>query len=61
MVDGTAYQDKEFAARLEDYHAAAVGAHRGHSRMPIALPPGRSTVDGPAEGTAAEGTAAATA
>ena len=43
----------EFAARLEDYHAAAVGAHHGHSRMPIALPPGRSTVDGPAEGTAA--------
>ena len=52
-VDGTAYRDIEFAARLEDYHAAAVGAHRGHSRMPIALPPGRSTVDGPAEGTAA--------
>ena len=39
--------------RLEDYHAAAAGAHRGHSRMPIALPPGRSTVDGPVEGTAA--------
>jgi len=53
MVDGTAYRDKEFAARLEDYHAAAVGAHHGHSRMPIALPPGRSTVDGPVEGTAA--------
>jgi cell division protease FtsH len=52
-VDGTAYRDKEFAARLEDYHTAAVGAHHGHSRMPIALPPGRSTVDGPAEGTAA--------
>jgi cell division protease FtsH len=52
-VDGSAYRDAEFAARLEDYHAAAVGAHRGHSRMPIALPPGRSTVDGPAEGTAA--------
>jgi cell division protease FtsH len=52
-VDGTAYRDPEFAARLEDYHVAAVGAHRGHSRMPIALPPGRSTVDGSAEGTAA--------
>jgi cell division protease FtsH len=52
-VDGTAYRDPEFATRLEDYHTAAVGAHRGHSRMPIALPPGRSTVDGPAEGTAA--------
>ena len=52
-VDGSAYRDAEFAARLEDYHAAAVGAHRGHSRMPIALPPGRSTVDGSAEGTAA--------
>ncbi|HEY7102668.1 MAG TPA: AAA family ATPase [Mycobacteriales bacterium] len=52
-VDGSAYRDPEFAARLEDYHTAAVGAHRGHSRMPIALPPGRSTVDGPAEGTAA--------
>jgi cell division protease FtsH len=56
-VDGTAYRDAEFAGRLEDYHTAAVGAHRGHSRMPMALPPGRSTVDGPA----AEGTAAATA
>jgi hypothetical protein len=54
-VDGSAYRDPEFAARLEDYHSAAVGAHRGHSRMPLALPPGRSTVDG----TAAEGTAAA--
>lgn len=43
----------KFAVRLEDYHTAAVGAHHGHSRMPIALPPGRSTVDGPAEGTAA--------
>ncbi len=52
-VDGGAYRDQAFAARLEDYHAAAVGAHHGHSRMPIALPPGRSTVDGPAEGTAA--------
>jgi ATP-dependent Zn protease len=52
-VDGGAYRDPEFAARLEDYHTAAVGAHRGHSRMPMALPPGRSTVDGPAEGTAA--------
>jgi cell division protease FtsH len=52
-VDGTAYRDQEFAARLEDYHTAAVSAHHGHSRMPIALPPGRSTVDGPAEGTAA--------
>ena len=52
-VDGSAYRDAEFAARLEDYHAAAVGAHRGHSRMPISLPPGRSTVDGSAEGTAA--------
>jgi cell division protease FtsH len=52
-IDGTAYRDAEFAARLEDYHTAAVGAHHGHSRMPIALPPGRSTVDDPAEGTAA--------
>ena len=52
-VDGSAYRDEEFAVRLEDYHTAAVGAHHGHSRMPIALPPGRSTVDGPAEGTAA--------
>jgi cell division protease FtsH len=52
-VDGSAYRDHEFAVRLEDYHTAAVGAHHGHSRMPIALPPGRSTVDGPAEGTAA--------
>jgi cell division protease FtsH len=52
-IDGSAYRDPEFAARLEDYHTAAVGAHRGHSGMPIALPPGRSTVDDQAEGTAA--------
>jgi hypothetical protein len=52
-VDGSGYRDPQFAVRLEDYHAAAVGAHHGHSRMPIALPPGRSTVDDPAEGTAA--------
>ena len=32
-VDGPVYRDPEFIARLEDYHAAAAGAHRGHSKI----------------------------
>ena len=39
-VDGTAYADPHFAAQLEEYHAAAAGAHRGHTSVTLALPPG---------------------
>ena len=39
-VDGTVYGDAEFVAKLEEYHAAAAGAHRGHTSVKLALPPG---------------------
>jgi cell division protease FtsH len=39
-VDGSVYSDPQFAAQLEDYHAAAAGAHRGHTTVKLALPPG---------------------
>ncbi len=39
-VDGSVYTDPEFAAQLEDYHAAAAGAHRGHTTVKLALPAG---------------------
>jgi cell division protease FtsH len=39
-VDGSVYSDPEFAARLEEYHAAAAGAHRGHTTVKLALPAG---------------------
>ena len=34
------YGDPQFAARLEEYHAAAAGAHRGHTAVTLALPAG---------------------
>lgn len=37
-VDGRIYADQQFLAKLEDYHAAAVGAHVGHSAVQLALP-----------------------
>jgi ATP-dependent Zn protease len=39
-VDGSVYNDPEFIARLEEYHAAAAGAHRGHTAITLSLPPG---------------------
>lgn len=39
-VDGGAYTDPAFVASLEEYHAAAVGAHRGHSPVSLSLPSG---------------------
>jgi cell division protease FtsH len=39
-VDGTVYSDPQFVASLEDYHAVAAGAHRGHTTVKLALPPG---------------------
>jgi ATP-dependent Zn protease len=44
-VDGSAYRDPEFVARLEDYHSAAVRAHRGHTTVTLALPSGRQPAD----------------
>ena len=39
-VDGAVYGDPEFVVRLEEYHAAAVRAHRGHTAVKLVLPPG---------------------
>ncbi len=39
-VDGAAYNDPAFVASLEEYHAAAAGAHRGHSPVSLSLPSG---------------------
>ena len=36
------------SSSLEDYHAAAAGAHRGHTSVKLALPAGRAP--GPAGG-----------
>jgi ATP-dependent Zn protease len=44
-VDGSIYSDSDFSARLEEYHAAAAGAHHTHAGVLLALPavpPGRS-------------------
>ncbi|ODU20136.1 MAG: hypothetical protein ABS80_18570 [Pseudonocardia sp. SCN 72-51] len=37
-VDGRIYADGDFLGRLEEYHAAAVGAHVGHTAVQLALP-----------------------
>lgn len=39
LLDGTVYADREFQARLEEYHRAAVDAHREHKDVSISLPP----------------------
>jgi ATP-dependent Zn protease len=44
-VDGTAYRDPDFVKRLEDYHSAAVRAHRGHTPLALSLPSGRRAAD----------------
>jgi cell division protease FtsH len=56
-VDGRVYRDQAFVSRLEDYHAAAAGAHQSHTSVKLVLPAG-----GRRELPAAEGgdTAAAT-
>lgn len=57
-VDGRVYRDPEFVAKLEEYHAAAAGAHHGHSAVTLSLPPGGRRVEvGPeAAGTEAAAT-----
>ncbi len=37
-VDGRVYTEPEFVVRLEEYHAAAAGAHRSHSAVTTRLP-----------------------
>jgi hypothetical protein len=39
-VDGRVYRDPVFIESLEAYHAAAAGAHRGHTTVKLALPAG---------------------
>ncbi len=39
-VDGSVYADDDFLDRLEEYHAAAAGAHRGHTTVQLMLPVG---------------------
>lgn len=39
-VDGAVYRDPEFIRQLEEYHTAAAGAHRNHTRVKLALPVG---------------------
>ncbi len=51
-VDGRVYTDPEFAAKLEEYHAAAAGAHRRHSGVTISLPHGGHLVHAGTEAAA---------
>jgi ATP-dependent Zn proteases len=39
-LDGTVYADPDFVDQLEEYHAAAAGAHHGHTAVHITLPAG---------------------
>ena len=39
-VDGSVYHDPAFISRLEEYHAAAAGAHRGHTAVTLTMPTG---------------------
>jgi cell division protease FtsH len=39
-VDGRVYRDPAFVNRLEEYHAAAAGAHRSHTSVKLSLPSG---------------------
>jgi cell division protease FtsH len=38
LVDGRPYADPEFMRCLEEYHQAAVIAHRAHGKVPVSLP-----------------------
>ena len=58
-VDGRVYRDPAFVASLEDYHAAAAGAHRGHTSVKLALPAGgRRALPAAEEGDTAAATPA---
>jgi len=45
-IDGRIYADPDFLAQLEEYHAAAAGAHRAHSPVRLALPGIREREEG---------------
>ena len=58
-VDGRVYRDPVFVSSLEDYHAAAAGAHRGHTSVKLALPAGgRRALPAAEEGDTAAATPA---
>ncbi|MDT0348194.1 AAA family ATPase [Pseudonocardia charpentierae] len=60
-VDGRVYRDPGFISSLEDYHAAAAGAHRGHTSVKLALPAGgRRALPAAEEGDTAAATPAPT-
>ena len=39
LVDGRPYADTQFQDQLEEYHRAAMAAHRAHSKVPLSMPP----------------------
>ncbi|MFC5951194.1 AAA family ATPase [Pseudonocardia lutea] len=45
-IDGRVYADPDFLAQLEEYHAAAAGAHRAHAPVRLALPAIREREEG---------------
>ncbi|MEU7811512.1 AAA family ATPase [Pseudonocardia sp. NPDC049154] len=45
-IDGRIYADPDFLAQLEEYHAAAAGAHRAHAPVRLALPAIREREEG---------------
>ncbi|SDF45129.1 AAA family ATPase [Pseudonocardia oroxyli] len=45
-VDGRIYADPDFLSQLEEYHAAAAGAHRAHAPVRLALPAIREREEG---------------
>ncbi|MDT7579892.1 MAG: cell division protease FtsH, partial [Pseudonocardiales bacterium] len=50
-VDGRVYRDQAVVLSLEEDHAAAAGAHRGHTSVKLALPAGGRRALPAAEGT----------
>jgi hypothetical protein len=52
-VDGRVYRDPVFVEQLEEYHAAAAGAHRSHTAVKLARPRGGHRALPAAEETAA--------
>ncbi len=38
LIDGTVYDDEDFQRELEEYHEAAVTAHREHAKVTISMP-----------------------
>jgi ATP-dependent Zn protease len=50
-VDGRVYRDQAFVHRLEEYHAAAAGAHRSHTSVKLTMPAGGHLALPAAEGS----------